>query len=276
MDHLSFSAILFVSSLFAGLFGALSGLGGGIVIVPLLVLGFNVNTQYAIGASLIGVIATSSGSSITFLPKRYANMRLGMFLETATASGAILGAYFASVAAENLLQILFGIVLLYSVFAARKSQKNTEEVDMSHDRLSDKLKLDSSYPVDGSWQQYRVHRIPLGWLLMFIAGNLSGMLGIGSGALKVLAMERAMKVPFRVSTTTSNFMIGVTAAASAGTLFHLGYISPPVVMPLIPGVLIGSYAGSKILMRAKLSYLQLIFSIMISLIGIQMIYQGVT
>lgn len=276
MDHLTFSIILFLSSLGAGLFGALSGLGGGIVIVPLLVLGFKINTQYAIGASLVAVIATSSGASIAFLRKRFANLRLGFFLETATSTGAILGAFLATITPENLLQIIFGLVLLYCVVAAQKAKRVQEIIDTKPNSLSHKLHLDSSYPLDGTFQEYRVHRIPLGWVLMFIAGNLSGMLGIGSGAFNVLALERAMTVPFRVATTTSNFMIGVTAAASAGTLLHLGYISPPIVMPLIPGVLIGSFFGAKILMYTQLSRLQLIFSTLVFIIGLEMIYEGVT
>ncbi len=275
MEHLDFSIILFFASIVAGVFGALSGLGGGIVIVPLLVLGFQIDTQFAIGASLIAVIATSSGASVAFLNKGITNLRVGLFLETATVLGAIIGAYLAVMAPDRLLHFIFGLVLIYSVVSSFHYRGHVDQVDTKPDKHSYKLHLGNRYPVDGKLVEYRVHRIPLGWSLMLIAGALSGMLGIGSGAFNVLALQRAMTLPFKVATTTSNFIIGVTAAASAGTFLHLGYISPPIVMPLVPGVLIGSFVGAKILMRTKLSSLQTIFSVIILAIGLQMIYSGV-
>src|SRR5262249_35044691 len=191
--------------------GALTGLGGGVVIVPLLTLGFGVDFRYAVGASLVSVIATSSGAAAAYVREGFTNIRVGMFLEVATTTGALLGAYLAELISTSALAIAFGLVLLYSAWSA--SRPRPQHLVGTPDPIAQRLRLDGSYPTEqGSQRYYHVQHVPLGFGLMVGAGALSGLLGIGSGALKVLAMDQAMCLPFKVSTTTSNFMIGVTAA----------------------------------------------------------------
>jgi uncharacterized membrane protein YfcA len=262
---------VFAGSLFAGFTGSLSGLGGGVVLVPFLTLACGVDMRYAIGTSLVSVIATSSGAAAAYVKEGYANIRAGMFLETATILGATFGAFLTTRVHTGSLAIFFGSVLLFSILPIRLSRGGPEP---AADRLSARLRFDSSYPADSGPSQYHVRRIPLGYFLMLIAGAISGLLGIGSGAFKVLAMDRAMKFPFKVSTTTSNFMIGVTAAAGAGTYLREGYIDPGLCMPAMLGVLIGAAAGSRVLMGTGTKALRLAFNIIILALGLEMIYQG--
>lgn len=275
MSALEFSLLIGMASLLAGFLGSLTGLGGGVVIVPLLALAFKVDIHYAIGASLVSVIATSSGSAAAYVKEGFSNIRIGMFLEIATTVGAILGAFLATGTPTKAIAIVFGLVLLLS--AAISSRKRTPPPpDEAKDRLATLLRLDGAYPVDGKKQSYHVRRVPLGFGLMFGAGTLSGLLGIGSGAVKVLAMDEAMLVPFKVSTTTSNFMIGVTAAASAGIYLSRGYIDPAIAMPVTLGVLAGSLFGAKFLVRAKTQSIRIIFAFVIAALGLEMIYSGMT
>jgi len=272
MTILTFTIILLLGAYLAGLAGSLTGLGGGVVIIPLLTLFFHVDIRYAIGAALVASIATSSGSASAYVKVGITNIRLGMFLEIATTAGAVLGAIIAVYTPVNLVAILFGIMLIFS--AAMTLRKKHEGALLEGSRLSYQLKLNGSYPTKDGVIDYKLKNVGAGFSIMTIAGMLSGLLGIGSGALKVLAMDTAMKVPFRVSTTTSNFMVGVTAAASAVVYLQRGYIDPGIAFPVIIGVLAGAFTGSKLLMKIDVKKLKLIFSIAITLIALNMIYNG--
>jgi len=272
MTILTFTIILLLGAYLAGLAGSLTGLGGGVVIIPLLTLFFHVDIRYAIGAALVASIATSSGSASAYVKEGITNIRLGMFLEIATTAGAVLGAIIAVYTPVNLVAILFGIMLIFS--AAMTLRKKHEGALLEGSRLSYQLKLNGSYPTKDGVIDYKLKNVGAGFSIMTIAGMLSGLLGIGSGALKVLAMDTAMKVPFRVSTTTSNFMVGVTAAASAVVYLQRGYIDPGIAFPVIIGVLAGAFTGSKLLMKIDVKKLKLIFSIAITLIALNMIYNG--
>ena len=275
MNILEFTLVLWLSSATAGFLGALTGLGGGVVLVPVLTLVFGVDIRYAIGASLVSVIATSSGAASAYVKEGYTNLRLGMFLEVATTFGAIIGATLATYTPTRILAVVFGLVLLYSAYLSR--QPRSEHLDYAPPNpLATRLKLNSTYPTPEGEQPYHVRAVPVGFGLMSVAGILSGLLGIGSGAFKVLAMDQVMRIPFKVSTTTSNFMIGVTAAASAGVYLKRGYIDPGLAMPVMLGVLVGALLGAKVLIRAKVGLLRTIFSLVILLLAIQMIYNGLT
>jgi uncharacterized protein len=274
MTVLLFSGLIFAGALTAGLLGSLTGLGGGVVLIPLLTLLFKVDIHYAIGASLVSVIATSSGAAAAYVREGISNIRLGMFLEVATTVGAVGGASLATHLSTAMIAIVFGVVLILSaVLSFFKNQDNL--VTGPGSRLTQWLKLGSSYPTPEGKQDYTVKNVVGGFLVMNVAGILSGLLGIGSGALKVLAMDSIMRSPFKVSTTTSNFMIGVTAAASAGIYLKKGYIDPGLSMPVMLGVLAGAFAGSRILTRAKVSQLKKVFAIVIGLLAIEMIYNGI-
>jgi uncharacterized membrane protein YfcA len=275
MSILVFTLILLVGAYLAGLLGSLTGLGGGVVLIPLLTLVFHVDIRYAIGASLVASIANSSGAAAAYIKEGITNVRIGMFLEIATTTGAIVGALLAMYTPTSYVAILFGVVLLFS--AAMTLRKKNEHGDTnSNSKLAEKLKLNSSYPVNGQLVPYKVRGVGGGYALMTLAGIVSGLLGIGSGALKVLAMDNVMRIPFKVSTTTSNFMIGVTAAASAVVYLQRGYIDPGIAMPVVLGVLAGAFSGSKLLVKMDVKKLRLIFSVVISALAIQMIYNGLT
>ena len=269
-----FTLLIAAGSLLAGLLGSLTGLGGGVIIVPLLTLGFHVDIRYAIGASLVSVIGTSSGAAAAYLKEGFSNIRVGMFLELATTIGALCGAYLATRIPTAAIAIVFGVVLLYSAWTSMKPEEQVP-IHERTDRLAALLKLDGSYPEMGELRAYHVRRVPLGFGIMYVAGALSGLLGIGSGAVKVLAMDRAMSIPFKVSTTTSNFMIGVTAAASAGIYLHRGYIDPGLAMPVVLGVLPGALLGARILPGAKVRTLRIVFGIAIAAVAFEMILKGV-
>ena len=273
LNTLEFTAVIGLAASLAGFLGSLTGLGGGIVIVPLLTLVFGVDIRYAIGASLVSVIATSSGAAAAYVREGYSNIRIGMFLEIATTVGALFGATVAANLPTSVIAVIFGLVLIYSAYLS--SQPRAEVVgDGPPDRLATLLRMDGSYPTPRGPRAYHARAIPMGFSLMFLAGILSGLLGIGSGAVKVLAMDQAMRLPFKVSTTTSNFMIGVTAAASAGVYLNRGYIDPGLAMPVMLGVLAGSVLGAYLLVRARSRMLRIVFSLVIVLLGIEMIYKG--
>ena len=275
MSVLSFTLGVFGTSILAAFLGALTGLGGGVVIVPVLCVLFKIDIHYAIGASLVSVIATSSGAAAAYVREGYSNIRIGMFLEVATTLGALLGAYLTAKVSGNWIGVIFGVVLLYSAWASlRKPSTGTKSP--RPDSLAMRLNLRGSYPVEGSKEEYVAQHVPAGFGIMFVAGTLSGLLGIGSGAVKVLAMDQVMKLPFKVSTTTSNFMIGVTAAASAGVYLGHGYILPGLSMPVMLGVLAGALVGSRILVNADVKALRLVFSIVIVALGVEMISNGLT
>jgi uncharacterized membrane protein YfcA len=257
----------------AGLLGALTGLGGGVVIVPLLTLGFGVDFRYAVGASLVSVIATSSGAAVAYVREGYTNIRVGMLLEVATTVGAMVGAGLAAWIAPSALAVVFGVVLLGSAWLA--ARPGPEHVVEQADPLATRLRLDGTYPSLQGERSYHVQRVPLGFGVMAGAGALSGMLGIGSGALKVLAMDQAMCLPFKVSTTTSNFMIGVTAAASAGIYLARGYVDPGLAMPVVLGVLAGAMLGARVLTTTRSALLRVLFAVVVAALGVEMIWNGV-
>lgn len=275
MNILEFTLVIGISSLFAGFLGALTGLGGGTVLVPLLTLAFNVDIRYAIGASLVSVIATSSGAAAAYVKEGYTNIRVGMFLEVATTIGALVGAALALKLATSAIAVIFGVVLLYSAYLSNRSQQD-HPLDAEPDAIATRLNLNGCYPTADGLQPYQVQNVPAGFGLMFVAGILSSLLGIGSGAVKVLAMDHVMQLPFKVSTTTSNFMIGVTAAAGAGAYLSRGYIDPGLAMPVMLGVLLGSLLGARTLVKARPRLLRQIFSGVIVVLALQMIYNGIT
>lgn len=277
---LVFTALVFCGAVAAGLTGALTGLGGGVVLTPLLTVVFGVDLRYAIGASLVSVIATSSGAAAAYVREGFSSVRIGMFLELATTVGAVCGALLASRVPARGLAIVFGAVLLYSAYLTWRQRRVPEgsgpPLSPAAEQRSDRLRLSGSYPErDGTPHPYRVDRVPAGFATMWVAGVLSGLLGIGSGAVKVLAMDRIMRIPFKVSTTTSNFMIGVTAAASAGIYLQRGYISPGLAFPVMLGVLLGSLAGARLLMRVQTPALRAFFTVVILLLGAEMIVNAV-
>lgn len=274
MTALLFTIIVCATGMLAGFLGALTGLGGGVVLVPALALLFHVDIKYAIGASLVCVIATSSGAAAAYVKEGYSNIRIGMLLEIATTLGAIVGAFLATRVSTHAIAIVFGLVLLHAAYQSLFGKKQDAAALVESDALAAKLKLAGDYPVGEQRQAYGVRNVPAGFSLMFGAGALSGLLGIGSGAVKVIAMDRAMRIPFKVSTTTSNFMIGVTAAASAGVYLGRGYIDPRLSMPVVLGVLGGAFLGSKVLVKAPVRALRVTFGVIIFLLAIEMIFNG--
>src|ERR1700674_4361035 len=275
MTNLEFTPLVFAISMTAGYLGALTGLGGGVVVTPVLALLFHVDLRYAIGASLVSVIATSSGAAAAYVREGFSNIRIGMFLEIATTLGALAGAFLAAKVSTSSIAVIFGIVLVYSAFLSRRP-RSQQKRDVPPDPLATRLRMNGSFPEAGGTRNSNLQHVPAGFGLMFGAGALSGLLGIGSGAVKVLAMDQAMKIPFKVSTTTSNFMIGVTAAASAGVYLNRGYVDPGLSMPVMLGVLAGSLLRARLLIKAETKMLRLVFSIVIAVLGLQMLYKGLT
>jgi uncharacterized protein len=266
--------LIWLGSLLGGFLGSLTGLGGGVIVVPLLTLGFGVDLKYAVGAALVSVIATSSGSASAYVKEGYTNIRIGMLLEVGTTFGALTGAYISALIPKSAIAIVFGIVLLFSAYLALRKQHDSGYTGPP-DKLAERLRLDGTQPSKEGPQPYRVTNVPGGFSLMFGAGLLSALLGIGSGAIKVLAMDQLMKVPFKVSTTTSNFMMGVTGAASVGFYLSHGYINPILAAPVMLGVLLGSLAGARILGGAKIGVLRGVFATVICIVGAQMIVKGI-
>jgi uncharacterized membrane protein YfcA len=268
--------LLFVVSLAAGLFGALVGLGGGVVIVPVLTLGFGIDVRLAIGASIVSVIATSSGAGAALLRDRLTNVRIGTLLQVATVGGAVLGALVSPFLPARALFLLFGLILFVSIVPMLSRVRADVPVGLLDHPLAARWRLARSFPDQtlGRDVSYQVAGVPLGFGLMVVAGIVSGLLGIGSGALKVLAMDTAMRLPIKVSTATSNFMIGVTAAASAGIYFWRGEVLPLVAAPLALGVLAGALVGARLLVRFRSATVRLIFLVALSLVAIQMLLRG--
>ncbi|MEO8881023.1 MAG: sulfite exporter TauE/SafE family protein [Gemmatimonadaceae bacterium] len=275
MHALTFTLLTLAGALLAGLVGALTGLGGGVILVPMLTLGLGVEIRYAIGASLVCVIATSSGAAAAFVKEGFTNIRVGMFLEIATTVGALIGTVVAIYVSSSALAVIFGVVLLFS--AAQSMRPRVEHIaKTAPGTLGERLRLGSTFPQDGTLVSYGVEHVPAGFAMMFVAGILSALLGIGSGVVKVLAMDRAMHLPYKVSTTTSNFMIGVTAAASAGIYLHRGYIDPVLVMPVVLGVLVGATIGARLLTRVRVKPLRLLFTVVMVALACEMLFQGLT
>jgi uncharacterized membrane protein YfcA len=267
---------IFAISVAAGLIGALAGVGGGILVIPALTILFGVDIHLAIGASIVSVIATSSGAAAAYVRDRMTDMRVGMFLELATTTGAVCGALLAAAVAPAFLYVLLGVILLGS--AGMQVSRMGEETPpaVSTSGLATRLRLASSYPDRklGREVPYSAQRIPLGFVLMWIAGLVSGLLGIGSGVLKVIAMDGAMRLPMKVSSATSNFMIGVTAAASAGIYLGRGDVDPQIAAPVALGVLTGALIGARLLQRISNRSVRLVFLPVLIAVGIETIGRG--
>ena len=275
MTILAFTLILLAASYCAGLLGSLTGLGGGVVVIPVLTLCFGVDFHYAVGAALVASIATSSGSGSAYVKKGVTNIRLGMFLEIATTIGAVCGAAVAIYLNSNTIAIIYGGVLVLT--AAMQQRRKSDHDGVVGSEMARRLKLFGSWPQkDGTMKHYQLRHVGGGFSVMYVAGVLSGILGIGSGVLKVIAMDGIMKVPFKVSTTTSNFMMGVTACASAVIYVQRGNIVPGMACPVMIGVLFGALTGAKLLKRLDVRLLRRIFCIVILMVAANMIYQGAT
>lgn len=276
-----FMILVLATSLLAGLIGSLTGLGGGIILTPILVLGFGIDLRYAVGASLIAVVATSSGAAAAYVREGWTNVRLAMVLEVATVFGAIAGALLAARVPVGVIALIFGIMMLWTAWSSRSQRvpapppMHADGRPIEPDTLATRLRLHAAEPVKGgAAKPYLVHHLPAGFAIMLGAGVLSALIGIGSGIVKVLAMDKLMKLPFKVSTTTSNFMIGVTAAASAGVYLHRGQVEPGLAAPVAIGALAGAFLGAKILPKVKVKTLRIVFAIIVALAGVQMIYKG--
>jgi uncharacterized membrane protein YfcA len=273
MSELYYVMLMAVGVL-AGMLGALTGLGGGIIVIPILTLFFHVHIYQAMAAGLIATLTTSSGAAAALLKEGYTNLKLGMLLEVGTAVGAIVGAWLVAYLPVHFIEGLFGVVLLFSAFMAIR-RKEEHEDHLKSDPLAIRLGLlnQKSSELPGH-SVYAICRLKLGFFLMTIAGMLSGLLGIGSGTVKVLAMDQVMRLPYRVSTSTSNFIIGITAAAGIGIYWSRGYVVDFVCAPIMLGVLAGAVLGGYLLVRLRTAGLRYVFVTIIGLAGIQMLYQG--
>jgi uncharacterized membrane protein YfcA len=276
MTLLQFDLSVLGISILAGILGSLLGLGGGIIIIPTLTLLFRIDIHYAIGASIVSVIATSSGAAAAYVRERMTNLRVAMVLELATSAGALTGAYLAGQLAVRWLYVIFGVVMGYSALMMFRKRHQIAGEEIIAAPWADYLKLHSSYYDEAAGREivYRVARTRVGLGLMYIAGIVSGLLGIGSGALKVPAMDLAMRLPIKVSTATSNFMIGVTAAASAGVYFARGDIDPFIAAPVATGVLIGAVLGSRLLGRLQSATIRLVFVAVLLWVSGEMLLKG--
>ena len=264
--------VMFLVSIAAGLVGSLVGLGGGVVVIPMLTIFLGVDIHFAIGASIVSVIATSSGAAATYVKDKMTNLRIGMFLELGTTAGAIVGALVSAYVDSVVLELVFGSILLVSLIPLIRQIGEDIPKSPELEGLAKRLSLTGSYEeIDGSMVNYNAARPGRGLAGMVVAGLVSGLLGIGSGTFKVLSMDLAMKLPMKVSTTTSNFMIGVTAAASAGIYFVRGDVDPVIVAPVALGILIGAYAGSRLLGRARNPTVRKIFALVLAVAGIEMV-----
>ncbi len=267
---------IFMIAILAGIVGSVLGLGGGIIVTPALTLLFGVDINHAIGASIISVIATSSGSAVAYIRDRITNLRVGMFLEIATTVGAITGAFIGALIAPRILYIIFAILLLYSAYAMIKKGKQEVPENVPLHPVAEKLRLQGEYydKALGKTVAYNVDRVYEGFGVMYGAGVISGLLGIGSGSFKVMAMDVFMKMPLKVSSATSNFMMGVTAAASAGIYLLRGDIIPIISAPVALGVLIGATVGARLMQRMKSKTIRKLFIPVMVYVAFQMIYQG--
>jgi uncharacterized membrane protein YfcA len=260
---------LFALAIGAGFVGALSGLGGGVFIVPGLVILAHVPMQVAIGASLISVVATSAGASVAFVRDGWTNLRVAMILECATVTGAVSGAYMARLVPARVLELLFALMMLQSAYFSMR-RHGDEIVDHSDPKCT-RLRLGGEFPGDdGVMRPYGVVNLPGGAALMVVAGLMSGLLGIGAGALKVAAMDYLMRLPLKVSSATSNFMIGVTAGAGAIVFLARGDIATSVAAPVALGVTAGALAGSRALPHVNVQALRLLFVAILILIAVEM------
>lgn len=266
------SLLLLPISVVAGFIGSLLGLGGGVIIVPVLTLVFGVDIKYAVAASLVSIIATSSGAAAGFLKDHLTNLRLAIFLEVGTVFGAMTGFLLSTHMKSSTLYFCFGGFLLFSAFMMFR-QKKDPRAEANHP-WADRLALSSKFPEKGDWIHYKVANVPVGLISMYFAGIFSALLGIGSGIFKIMAMDSAMKLPMKVSSATSNFMIGVTASASAGAYLIRGDIKPEIAAPVALGIIIGAFLGARVMPKLDASLLRKVFIVVMVLIAIQMITRG--
>jgi len=276
--------LMFLVAILAGVIGSMVGVGGGILVVPALTIGFGVPIEYAIGASIVSTIATSSGAASAYVRDRITNLRIGMFLEIGSVLGSIVGVtatlYFVRSGLSWIIFVVFGLVLFFSAYNvlhnARRERTGESVVNVAPNSLAERLGLRGEYE-DRSLQRtvgYVATRIPAGFVVIFLAGILSGLLGVGGGVLKVLGMDTMMRLPFKVSTTTSNFMIGVTATASAGILYVSGFVNVILAAPVALGVVVGSLAGARMLVRSKPASIRVLFVLVLLIFGVEMVYMG--
>jgi uncharacterized protein len=276
MTALIFFVALFGTSVVAGAVGAILGLGGGILLIPILTLFYGVDLHYAMGASIVSVIATSSGAAAAYLRTSLSNIRIGLFLTLATVAGALVGAGLAGVVPVRALQLLLGLALGYSAFTTLRQLHVEIPERLEADRLALRLGLEGTYydvPLDRE-VKYRATRVRQGFAAMFGAGLLSGLLGIGSGAFKVLAMDYFMRLPMKVSTATSNFMIGVTSAATAGVYFARGDIHPVFATPVAIGVMVCAVVGTRLMARLRNTTVRKAFLPVLAYLALSMILRG--
>jgi uncharacterized membrane protein YfcA len=280
-DPAEIDLLILLGSLAAGCLGALVGLGGGIVLVPMLTLVFGVDMKTAMGASLVAVIGTSTGAAALRGSSRLSNQRVGIALELAATLGAIAGAAAMTFIDPAILLIVFGGALLLTAALSVGRKSEPDPATLAPNPLAQRLALDAPLPdsADGNCSEaaavYHVQRPAAGFATMLFAGVLSGLLGIGSGVLKMLAMDTFMKIPFRVSTTTSNFMVGITAAASVGIYWNHGIIDPKVAGPALLGIVPGALLGSWLVTFMPIGPLRRLFLVVLVAIAAQMLVKGV-
>jgi len=271
---LGFTLVVLGISYVAGLLGSLVGVGGGIIVVPALTLLMGVSIKKAIAASIVSVIATSSGAATTYVSERITNMRLGMVLEVATVTGALTGAYLAAFVPGQGLFMIFALVLTYTAWSMLRPRGRS--IEPVADAMADRLRLHGSF-FDRSLGRdvsYRVFRTRLGLAVSYLAGIASGLLGIGGGVFKVPVMNLAMGIPIKACTATSNFMIGVTAATSAAVYFMRGEVLPFVAAPVAVGVLFGARTGARLLGGMRNSSIRMIFVSVLAVSALKMFMEG--
>ena len=264
--------ILLVSSIAAGFLGAILGLGGGIIVIPTVTLLLHVDIRYAIAASLVSIVATSSGAAASFLKDHLTNLRLAVLLEIGTVLGAITGFLIAAHVDASRLFLLFGLVLMFSALMMLRKKGDSRAV--ANHPWATALKLDDEVTLNGRTERYFVANVPFGLAVMYLAGILSALLGIGSGIFKVLAMDNAMKLPMKVSSATSNFMIGVTATASAGAYLLRGDVRPELAGPISVGIIGGSWLGARVMPHLPADAIRRVFVVVLVLTSVQMIAKG--
>lgn len=276
MSPLLYFALLYLTAVVAGALGALLGLGGGVLLVPALTLAFGLDIREAIGASIVSVVATSSGAAATYVKERLTNLRLGMFLESATTTGAVVGAVAAGLIGGPALFFIFAVVMVYAAAMMFRRSRVMSESPTQPDALARRLRLSSQYDdaAEGRSIAYGVTGVPLGYALALAAGGVSGLLGIGGGVIKVPAMNLVMRVPLKVASATSDLMIGVTAATGAAVYFARGDINPFLAAPVAMGVLCGTVVGTRLMARLPSARLQVIFALVLVVVAVEMMLRG--
>jgi uncharacterized membrane protein YfcA len=264
-------------SVLAGLLGALIGLGGSVIMTPALVA-LGVPVKFAIAAGMVTIIATSSGSASSYVKQRIVNVRAAMYLEMFTIVGAIAGASVTSVVPAKFLYFFFAAFLLTSFLGIGRRGGEELPQGVNQDRLARWLGLEGSYYDEslGREVNYKLTRPALGGVGMFVAGIAAGMLGIGAGAFKVSVHELILRMPSKVSTTTSNFIIGITALAGASVYFFSGLLYLDLAATMMIGTTIGAFVGGRSLNRIRSSRLRGVFLLVVLLVMIEMLYKGIT